>query len=658
MYSSIAILAVVALVVGLMGITTLRAYKYVVDDMKQVSEGAVLAERINGLILAVVMDSRGIYMAQSSAESEKYAAPLLKNLDRLRSVLTEWQGQVPADRREHFLEARKATEEFIRFRTELVRLSREASLIDARAYGDNDDNRRARSALNDRIKDLAAENETEVGRLSALVGSAYQANVRNLILVLAIGLAVGGISAIVVVSRKIVTPLGRITATTQVLSTGDYSVVVPYADAQDEIGTMAAAVQVFKLNGIEAARFRDEQEKLRAQAEEDKANAMRALAAMVESETRSAIDRVAIETDGMSQNARSMAESAASVGSNAQAVAAAAMQTMSNAETVAAASKQLAASIVEIGHQVSTAGHGTTAAVGQAQAAEDIIHRLANAVTRIDEVAGLIKTIASQTNLLALNATIEAARAGEAGKGFAVVAGEVKNLANQTSRATEEISGQIAEIQAATDSAVGAVQGVAGSIREIESISAVIAAAVEEQGAATQEIARNVEQTSRASQEVSSRIGTVSSEAEATGASANRVAGMASNVAASIDGLRETLVRLVRTANPDVDRRLTPRYAMDSPGTVKTGEGVHGVTVVCCSAGGASFTGEPVQRLASGSPLQLSIAGLADDIPAQVGMIDKGRCRVRFAFDEPAAIRFAGTFASLVKGKEPLPMGG
>jgi len=231
------------------GISTLKTYKGVVDQMSEVSHSAVLTERVNGLILSVVMDSRGIYMAQDKAEAEKYAVPLLKNLDKLRSGLKDWREHVSTDKRGGFDEAKAATEDFIRFRTELVRLSRDATLPEARAFGDNDANRKARSALNERIKTLAASNEAEVIRLNDLIQSEFGAQQLRFLSVLAIGLLLGIAAAVFVVKTKIVRPLHGITAVMRKLAAADYSVTVPFTDSTDEIGIMARAVEIFKTNG-------------------------------------------------------------------------------------------------------------------------------------------------------------------------------------------------------------------------------------------------------------------------------------------------------------------------------------------------------------------------------------------------------------------------
>jgi methyl-accepting chemotaxis protein len=190
---------------------------------------------------------------------------------------------------------------------------------------------------------------------------------------------------------------------------------------------------------------------------------------------------------------------------------------------VASATEELTASISEINRQVAQSAKISGKAVDDAKRTDAIVHTLAEGAEKIGAVVGLITNIASQTNLLALNATIEAARAGDAGKGFAVVASEVKNLANQTGKATEEIGAQITQIQTATKEAVEAIRGISATIEEVSAIATAIASAVEEQGAATSEIARNVQQTSQAAQEVTVGVSGVSQAASETGAAAGMV---------------------------------------------------------------------------------------------------------------------------------------
>ena len=437
------------------------------------------------------------------------------------------------------------------------------------------------------------------------------------------------------------------------LAGGDLATEIPGLGRGDEVGAMARALQVFKDNGIEADRLRRLQELERKRAEESKAAALRNMAEKVEQETRIAIDSVGIETRRLASTSSEMATLARAVAANSRGVTAAAAEAQANTQAVAAASGQLASSIREIGRKVADSSRITGSAVAAAREAQQTIGKLAEAVGRIGEFANLINGIAGQTNLLALNATIEAARAGEAGKGFAVVASEVKNLANQTAKATGEISAQIADIQDSTRNTVAAVEGITGAIRDVENISSAIVVAIEEQGVATAEIVRNVGRTNEAASEVSSGIARVSEDAGAVTGRAGEVSEIAQTVAVSIDELRTTLVRLVRTTTTDVDRRRKPRYRIDRPVVVEADVGRLEARIINCSGGGAMLEGK-FPHLAPGHRLNLTVDGLCQRLPAVILRVEAASCHVKFDLGEAEQAAFCRRFSEAVQGLRPL----
>jgi methyl-accepting chemotaxis protein len=332
-----------------------------------------------------------------------------------------------------------------------------------------------------------------------------------------------GIGLAWLIGNGIANPITKMTDAMQRLAKGEKSVEIPGTERGDEIGDMAGAVQVFKDNAIEKDRMEEERAEAEKKAEEEKRQGQLKLADDLEGSVKEIVEGVSSAATEMESTAQSMSANAEQSTRQSDTVAAAAEEASTNVQTVASAAEELTSSIEEVGRQVSQSTKIAGNAVVEAEKTNDSVQGLSEAAQKIGEVVELINDIASQTNLLALNATIEAARAGDAGKGFAVVASEVKSLANQTAKATDEIGGQIGAIQWATEEAVAAIGGIAEVIAELDEIAAAIAAAVEEQGAATQEIARNVQEAAKGTGEVSSNMEGISKAAGETGAASGQV---------------------------------------------------------------------------------------------------------------------------------------
>ena len=343
-----------------------------------------------------------------------------------------------------------------------------------------------------------------------------------------LGLAILGIALVAgsiawMIGRSISKPLSQLSARMHDLAEGRLDGEIPGIGRGDEIGAMAATVQIFKDNAVRIRGLEQKEAEVQARAEAERRAAMESIASDFERSVTGIVRTVSTAAAGMQTTAQSMTATASDASARAATVGAASQRSSDNVGTVASAAEELSSSVTEISRQVARSSEIASKAVSDAERTNATVGALSTGAEKIGEVVKLIHSIAAQTNLLALNATIEAARAGDSGRGFAVVASEVKALANQTAKATEEISSQVAAMQASTSEAVASIGGITETISQMSEITVSISTAVEQQGGATREIARNIQSVAAGSNEISTHLGGVTTAAAATGKAASEV---------------------------------------------------------------------------------------------------------------------------------------
>lgn len=523
-------LGAVALALAAVGFLSLQSFNAAYRDSEQAFERASYSERLNRLVTAVVMDSRGIYGAKDAAAAKKFGESLTASLDDIDALLKTWDPVVPAQDRALFDDMRRDAGEFRRFRTETVRLGVEVSPAAANEQGNNETNRANRRAFQTSVDALTARSLEEQKAETAKAQDVYSNAVMILGLLTLFG--VGGALAVATVfaQRSIARPLVRVAGSIEAMARGERVAIVD-SKARDEIGEIWRGMAVFAAAMADADRMRAEQ----ADADRTRSAARRAemgeVASRFEAAVGELVKTLASSATEMDATAGSLAASAEQANQQSVSVMSATGEMSANVRAVAAATEELSASAREVGSQAVAATEVAAAAVENVRRARERVDTLDRGSQKIGEFVRLIQEIAGQTNLLALNATIEAARAGESGRGFAVVASEVKSLADQTAKATEEITAQMGAIQEASTDTVGAILEIDRVIGRVHEIAVGVSAAVEEQHAATEEIARNVSEAARGAQRVTEEMADMREAANGAGAGAAQVRSSAGELA-------------------------------------------------------------------------------------------------------------------------------
>ena len=508
-----------------------------------------LVEKANGLVYAVVMESRGLYMADEKARIEQFGGGLARQLGVLKQTIDEWRSLIEPSEKADFEAFEKQAESFSKLRTELLAAARASGSKAAREIGDNDANRQARTAFNRMLEALSTRYKERIIALEAenAQKSFYSTWMQRLIL-LAIGVVV---MALMVWTYKVIAgPFGDLVVSIRHITAGETSAVVKHTHRKDELGDFAQAIEGLRVGEIERTRHQEE-ERAAVRARGERQQRLEQAIARFESTATARVNIVAGTSNDLHQAAATLSTGAEETARQAEIVTDASNELNTNIETLATAGRQLADAISEIAGRIDQASAVSQRASQMNEETSGKFSELASAVSTIGQVVDLINQIAAQTNLLALNATIEAARAGDAGKGFAVVASEVKQLASQTTRATAEIAANVAHVQKVTDESLAAVQSIGLTIEDMRRIAGEVASAIELQKVATSDIAQNVQGASEGTEQVSSNIMGVSQAADETGQSAMKVLQSAARLSEEAGGIKnevESFLSEIRAA--------------------------------------------------------------------------------------------------------------
>jgi methyl-accepting chemotaxis protein len=526
------------------------------DAVETASRAALNVQRVNSLVYAIVMESRGVYMSTDKTGAGKFGEGLLKFNEQLLAVVASWEQLVQADDSAQFAVFRKRIDQFVEFRKELVRRGVEIGPAAGREWGDNDANREVRAALN---KDLDALSKVYAERSQRLAQQTDANHELAVVLTCLGGLALGVVViGVLIIARSIARPLSVITTTIKQVADGADNVEVPHTTRADEIGALARAIQIFK-EAMDRNRNLNSQISQDSEAREQRTRHIEKSVEAFQGAMKDVVSAVTASASSMRNTAQSIAKVASDASGQAVVAAGATEQASRSVNAVAGAAEELSASVEEISRQVRQSASVVEQTGVRTDKSVAEIESLAAATQRIDGVLSLIQAIAEQTNLLALNATIEAARAGDAGRGFAVVAHEVKALAEQTAKATSEIGQNVSMIQSSTRSAVEAVREIGGAVRDINEVTSNIAGAVGQQDAATREISVNAQMAAQGNETLVGNIGSLSAAIGETTKAASSVLSASTDLTSTAETLSREVEQFFHNLRADPHGEAAPR---------------------------------------------------------------------------------------------------